>query len=155
MNIELLAAGSKSPAWVAEGFGEYCKRFPRDWQLRLTELPIAKRGRGASVERLKAEEGEKMFAAMKPGAKLIAMDRSGEIWNTEQLARELEEWRVDSRHLQIMIGGPDGLSDQCLAAAHHTWSLSNLTFPHLLVRVIVAEQLYRAWSILNNHPYHK
>lgn len=140
---------------MTEGFEEYRKRLPANWRFRLTEFPIAKRRKGSNVERLKKEEGEKITAAVKAGARVIAMDRDGEMWSTDRLANTLEGWCRESWHVQILIGGPDGLSDQCLASAHDTWSLSRLTFPHFLVRVIVAEQLYRAWSILNKHPYHK
>jgi len=155
LNIELLAVGTKPPAWVREGFRDYQARFPRDWQLELREIPTAKRNRRTSVGRLKEEEGERILGLVKQGARLVALDATGEMFSTEQLAGNLGIWMHDYNGVQLMIGGPDGLAKTCLDAAHGVWSLSKLTFPHFLVRVLVAEQLYRAWSLMNNHPYHR
>ncbi len=155
MNIELLAAGTKPPDWIDTGFGEYQKRLSGHWPLDVREIAVAKRSKNQSLERLKQEEGDRMLLAVKPGAKLVALDRTGSIWSTQELAERVERWSMSASHLQIMIGGPDGLAEQCTERASEIWSLSALTFPHFLVRVIVAEQLYRAWSIQNNHPYHK
>ena len=155
MNIELLAAGTKAPAWVNDGFREYQKRLPRDWNLELREVPVSRRSRNSTREKLVNDEGERMMALLKPGALVIALDRSGAQMSTPELAASMEEWRQEFSRVQILIGGPDGLSKGCLDSAAKSWSLSLLTFPHFMVRVMVAEQLYRAWSILNNHPYHK
>ncbi|XOV85873.1 MAG: 23S rRNA (pseudouridine(1915)-N(3))-methyltransferase RlmH [Pseudomonadota bacterium] len=155
MNIELLAAGTKPPAWIEAGFGEYQKRLSGHWPLEVREIAVARRGKNPALDRLKQEEGDRMLAAVRPGAKLVALDRTGTGWSTETLAQRLDNWALSASHLQIMIGGPDGLAQQCTDQASEVWSLSALTFPHFLVRVIVAEQLYRAWTIQNNHPYHK
>ena len=155
MNIELLAAGTRPPAWINEGFREYQKRLSGDWKLQLVEVPVARRTKGASTVKLKEQEGEKMLDLVKPGSLLVALDVAGVTMSTAQLAQELRRWMLDYSRVQIMIGGPDGLSDACLSSAAKALSLSKLTFPHFVVRMLVAEQLYRAWTIINNHPYHK
>ncbi|MBP20648.1 MAG: 23S rRNA (pseudouridine(1915)-N(3))-methyltransferase RlmH [Gammaproteobacteria bacterium] len=159
MNVELLAVGTKAPGWVTAGFEEYLKRLPRDWQLKLREIPVTKRHKGMSdqksVEKYKEEEGNRIHAALKSNVRVIALDSGGKNWSTEELAWKLQKWRSEYELVQMMIGGPDGLSSKCRSAADDTWSLSKLTFPHFVVRILIAEQIYRAWSILNNHPYHK
>ncbi|MEX2487966.1 MAG: 23S rRNA (pseudouridine(1915)-N(3))-methyltransferase RlmH [Pseudomonadales bacterium] len=155
MNIRLLAAGTKPPGWVSEGFNEYQKRLPREYQLILKEIKIAKRSRGEPVANCKAEEGDRMLSAMDKDARVVAVDRQGSMWSTRDLAQNLENWATRHRTINLLVGGPDGLAEQCLSVSHDCWSLSGLTFPHFLVRVIIAEQLYRACSILSNHPYHR
>jgi len=155
MNVELLAAGTRAPAWVEQGFREYQKRLVGDWKLTLTQVPVAKRTKATSTAKLKEQEGDKMLGLVKPGSMLIALDAGGERFTTGQFAEAIDGWRQVHGRLQMMIGGPDGLADGCLSAASKVMSLSSLTFPHFLVRILVAEQLYRAWSVLNNHPYHK
>lgn len=153
--IELLAAGTRGPAWIEEGVAEYTKRLPKDWRLSVKEIPVAKRTKGAVLERLKQEEGQRMLNSIRPGARVIAMDSGGALWSTETLADKFDGWSQDYRDVQLMIGGPDGLSAECLKRADDVWSLSKLTFPHFMVRLLLAEQVYRAWAILNGHPYHK
>ncbi len=155
LRIELLTVGTRAPGWVTDGFNEYQKRLPRDWQLGLTEIQVAKRRKGESLEKLRNMEGDKILASVKNNSRLVSLDRSGSKWNTEMLARKLDDWQLDYGQIQLMVGGPDGLSDTCLARADESWSLSELTFPHFIVRILIAEQIYRAWSILNSHPYHK
>lgn len=155
MKIELLAAGTKPPAWIKEGVTEYQKRMPKVCALEIREIAIAKRSKNVSLEKLRAREEKGIRQQFSPGARIIALDREGSIWSTKDLANNMRQWMIDYSHVQILIGGPDGLSKGCLDAADDIWSLSRLTFPHFLVRVLVAEQLYRGWSILNNHPYHK
>ncbi|MEX0941196.1 MAG: 23S rRNA (pseudouridine(1915)-N(3))-methyltransferase RlmH [Pseudomonadales bacterium] len=155
MNIELVAAGTKPPAWLVDGYDEYVKRLPRDWQFDLREVAVAKRSRSTNIARLKQQEGERILAAIKPNARIIALDSDGEIWSTEQLAAKMSQWRNDYPLVQLIVGGPDGLDDACLERADDVWSLSRLTFPHFIVRLMIVEQVYRAWSIVNNHPYHK
>jgi 23S rRNA (pseudouridine1915-N3)-methyltransferase len=155
LNIELLAAGTKPPAWTDAGFREYQKRLPREWRLLLKEVPVARRSKGKNLDQLKREEGDKMLAAIKPGAMVVTLDREGDIWTTEQLAARFEKWMQSYSDVQLLIGGPDGLDARCIERSNVSWSLSRLTFPHFLVRTLVAEQLYRAWSIMANHPYHK
>jgi 23S rRNA (pseudouridine1915-N3)-methyltransferase len=155
MRIYLIAVGARMPAWVKAGFTGYAVRFPRECQLELLEIPAGKRGKQGVLERLLREEGERILAAVPKGARLMALDVNGRQWDTEQLAGELARWLQEGRDLALMIGGPDGLDSACRARAESAWSLSRLTLPHPLVRIIVAEQLYRAWSLLQQHPYHR
>lgn len=155
MRIHLITLSHKPPAWIKEGFEEYAKRLPSSCALELVELAAEKRGSHADIKRITEREGEKMLNAIKPGHRVIALDVKGQAWSTEQLAGKLTDWQQDGRHIDLLIGGADGLSPACLQKAEEKWSLSPLTFPHLLVRLIVAEQIYRAWSILQNHPYHR
>ncbi|WP_319781931.1 23S rRNA (pseudouridine(1915)-N(3))-methyltransferase RlmH [Oceanisphaera sp. IT1-181] len=155
MKIQLVAVGTKMPAWVTTGFQEYQRRFPRDLPLELIEISAGKRGKNADIERILQREGEQMLAAVSKSACIVTLDIPGRPWTTPQLAGELERWQMDGRDVAILIGGPEGLSPACKAAAEQSWSLSTLTLPHPLVRVVAAESLYRAWSVNNNHPYHR
>ncbi|AWX13686.1 23S rRNA (pseudouridine(1915)-N(3))-methyltransferase RlmH [Mergibacter septicus] len=155
MKIQLIAVGTKMPSWVTQGFNEYQRRFPKDMPFELIEIPAGKRGKNADIKRILDKEGEQMLAACGKGNQLVTLDIPGKPWTTEQLASRLEHWKNDGRDLSLLIGGPEGLSLQCKQAADESWSLSPLTLPHPLVRVIVAESLYRAWSLTTNHPYHR
>ncbi len=155
MRIRLIAVGTKMPDWVEQGYGEYAKRLPRDCTVELVELPLGPRGKSSSTAVAMEREGQAMIAAIGKGDRVIALDVKGKAWSTEQLARNLDEWRMSGANYSLLIGGPDGLAPECLALAEAKWSLSALTLPHPLVRILVIEQLYRAYSILHNHPYHK
>lgn len=155
MQIQMLAVGNKMPAWVNSGFEEYQKRFPRDMSLDLIEITPQKRGKKAELEKIKNQEGEALLAAIPKGNRIVTLEVHGRPWTTPQLAKQMASWQMDGRNVSLLIGGPEGLSDACLAAAEQRWSLSPLTLPHPIVRVIVAESLYRAWSLNNNHPYHR
>ena len=155
MKLQLVAVGTKMPAWVTTGFQEYQRRFPRDLPLELIEISAGKRSKNADIERILQREGEQMLAAVSKSARLVTLDIPGRPWTTPQLATELTRWQLDGRDVAILIGGPEGLAPACKAAAEQSWSLSPLTLPHPLVRVVAAESLYRAWSINNNHPYHR
>ncbi|WP_299982404.1 23S rRNA (pseudouridine(1915)-N(3))-methyltransferase RlmH [uncultured Pseudoteredinibacter sp.] len=155
MRTRIIAVGTKMPAWVETGYKDYAKRLPRDFPVEVLELPLGPRGKNASIEKAIAKESEAMLAAIPDGDKVIALDVKGKPWSTEQLADKLAGWRMDGNNYSLLIGGPDGLSQQCLQRADVRWSLSALTLPHPLVRIVLIEQLYRAWTILNNHPYHK
>lgn len=155
MKVRLIAVGGKMPRWVSEGYEEYAKRLPPDLQLELVELPLGHRGKGADLARAIRHEGDQMLAAIPRGDRVVALEVGGRSWSTEQLAEQLEHWRMDGRNLSLLVGGPDGLDARCVAAADQKWSLSPLTLPHPLVRVLLAEQLYRACTILQGHPYHK
>lgn len=155
MRIRVIAVGTKMPAWVEEGYREYAKRLPREFSVDMLELPLGPRGKNASIERAISKEGEAMLAAIPDGDRVIALDVLGKPWSTETLADNLAGWRMDGRNCSLLIGGPDGLAAECLARADVKWSLSALTLPHPLVRIVLIEQLYRAWTLLNNHPYHK
>jgi 23S rRNA (pseudouridine1915-N3)-methyltransferase len=155
VNIHLIAVGEKMPAWVDAGFREFARRLPPECALRLVEVPAGKRGKNADIRRIVQAEGERLLAAVPGSARIVALDVEGSRWSTEQLAGQLEHWLGDGRDVAMLVGGPDGLAPECLAASQQRWSLSPLTFPHPLVRVILAEQLYRAWSVVRNHPYHR
>ena len=155
MRFKIIAVGTRMPAWVIEGWKDYANRLPRDFQVELVELPLGPRGKNQSVERAIAKESEQMLAAIPKGDKVIALEVTGKSWSTETLAANLANWSMEGGNFSLLIGGPDGLSRECLQRADAKWSLSALTLPHPLVRIVLIEQLYRAWSILNNHPYHK
>lgn len=155
MKIRLLAIGQKMPAWVTAGYAEYAGRMPPECRLELHELPLAQRAKSQPVERAIRQEGERMLAVLSGNERLLALDVRGKAWSTAELSVELSEWLQGGRDVALAIGGPDGLDDAVLARAERRWSLSPLTLPHPLVRILVAEQLYRAMSILRNHPYHR
>ena len=143
------------PDWVTAGYGEFAKRLPRECGLKLREIVPGQRGKNADLLRAVEEEGLRMLDAIPTNHHAVALDLSGEEWSTPQLSQMLEHWLREGQNVSLMIGGPDGLSPACLRRAQQRWRLSALTLPHPLVRVVVAEQLYRAWSILHNHPYHR
>lgn len=153
MRIRLLAVGNRMPGWVKTGYEDYARRLPRACRLELTDISPGKRQRGA--KRAVAEEGKRMLDAIGRDDAVIALDVEGKPWSTRKLASHMHDWLADGRDRCLLVGGPDGLAGDCLARAEQRWSLSPLTLPHPLVRVIVAEQLYRAHSMLNNHPYHR
>ena len=155
MKIRLLSITHKCPAWVQAGYDEYAKRMPASCSLELVEIPAEKRTANADLKRITEKEGEKMLGVIKPQHRVIALDIQGKPWSTEQLGAQLAEWLQGGQHLDLLVGGSEGLSETCLKKAETRWSLSPLTFPHCLVRVLVAEQLYRAHSLLIGHPYHK
>jgi 23S rRNA (pseudouridine1915-N3)-methyltransferase len=155
MQINLIAVGTRMPAWVSDGYHEYARRMPRECVLTLTEIPLGQRSKAQPVERAVNDEGKRMLAAVGDRQRVIALDVNGRGWSTEQLADALREWLQDGRDVSLLIGGPDGLAADCLARAEHRWSLSPLTLPHPLVRVLLAEQLYRAWTLTSGHPYHR
>ena len=143
------------PGWVEAGVSEYRKRLPADIQLDIRELPLGKRGKNTDIRRAVTQEGEAMLAAVGKGDRIVALDVKGRSISTESLSNSLDQWRMDGDNVSILVGGPDGLASECLSAAAEKWSLSAMTLPHPLVRVMFAEQLYRAWTILANHPYHR
>ena len=155
MKITLLAIGTRMPDWVEEGFREYQRRFPNELALELKEIPLPKRNKNPDIPRLMKQEGEAMLSSIADGEFVIALDVKGKGWSTEELSQKMAGWQMDGRNVVLLVGGPDGLAPEALARAELKWSLSPLTLPHPLVRVVVAEQLYRAWSILANHPYHR
>lgn len=155
MRLQLVAVGTRMPEWIQTGISDYLRRFPKDMPLELVEVPAGKRGKNADIKRILEKEGEQMLAAIGKGNRIVTLDVPGKPWDTSQLAHELERWKQDGRDVSLLIGGPEGLAPSCKNAAEQSWSLSNLTLPHPLVRVVVAESLYRAWSITANHPYHR
>lgn len=155
MRVSLLAVGSKMPGWVEQGVKEYSKRLPPEIKFEIKEIALGKRGKGADINRAIASEGQQMLSAIPAGDKVIALTLTGKLWSTEKLAKELLDWQREGDNISLLVGGPDGLDPECLARASQFWSLSALTLPHPLVRIVLAEQLYRAWTINNNHPYHR
>ncbi|MBU2112517.1 MAG: 23S rRNA (pseudouridine(1915)-N(3))-methyltransferase RlmH [Gammaproteobacteria bacterium] len=155
MKLILIAVGSKMPAWVQSGYDEYSRRFPRDMPLELIEIAAGKRGKNADIKRILELEGEKMLAAVPKGSRIVTLEVTGANWSSPMLAGKLTEWQRDGRDVCLLVGGPEGLAPACIAASEAKWSLSALTLPHPLVRVVLAESLYRAWSICTNHPYHR
>lgn len=155
MLIHLIAVGKRMPEWVEQGFNEYSKRMPIEAKIKLIEIAAGKRTKNSDIKRLTKKEGEKMIAAIPKGAKIVALDVSGKQYSTEALAQELKSWQGSGQDIALLIGGPEGLADECLKLAQQKISLSKLTLPHPLVRIVLAEQLYRATTILNGHPYHK
>ncbi len=143
------------PRWVVEGYAEYARRMPAECRLRLVEVSPGHRGKGADIKRTMRDEGGRMLKAIPKGCQVLALDIGGRNWSTEELSGKLRDWMADGRDLALLVGGPEGLAAECLERASGRWSLSALTLPHPLVRVVVAEQLYRAWSLLRNHPYHR
>lgn len=155
MYIQIISISNKVPGWVEQGFLEYAKRFPKELKLKLIEIPPIRRTKNTDILRIKKLEGEMLLSHCDPLALTVALDVTGKTWSTEQLADRLQKWMDDAISLNLLIGGADGLSAECLRKSPLTWSLSPLTFPHALVRILVAEQLYRAWTILTHHPYHR
>lgn len=155
MQIRLIAVGQRQPAWVEAGYREYANRLPKECALTLMEVAASRRTKGSSLDRILAEEGARIRAAIPQGGRLVALDERGKPWRTRDLALRLQDWLMDGREVALCIGGPDGLDPTLKAEAELAWSLSPLTLPHGLVRVIVAEALYRAWSLLQGHPYHR
>lgn len=155
MKVTLIAVGQKMPSWITQGFSEYQRRFPRDYALELVEIPAGKRGKNADIKRILDKEGELMLAAVTKSSRIVTLEVTGKSWTTPQLAAQMLIWQNDGRDVSLLVGGPEGLAQSCIAASEQKWSLSALTLPHPLVRVLVAESLYRGWSINNNHPYHR
>lgn len=155
MRISLIAVGTKMPGWVNEGVAEYSKRLPREWQVQWLEIALPRRGRDASPEKLREAEGGQILKTLPSGDRLVALDVLGKRISTQRLADQLSQWQMSAQNYSIVIGGPDGLAPEVLERADMRWSLSDLTLPHPLVRILLAEQLYRAWTITVNHPYHR
>lgn len=155
MIIHFITVGQKMPKWVQEGYAEYAKRLPKSCALNLIELPMAQRGKSGSADKYKAEEAKKIMAAIPKGAQLIVLDEHGQQVTTKGLADKLEDWLGSGQDVALVVGGPDGLEQSLIQQATWKWGLSKLTMPHPMVRILVAEQIYRAYSVINNHPYHR
>lgn len=154
MELRLIAVGQRMPCWVEEGWREFARRMPPQLPLRLLEVPLARHGKRRNINAALAEEGARVLAAAHH-ARIVALDCRGSLFSTAELALHMQRWMQDGRDVALLVGGPDGLYQDCLTQAEDRWCISPLTLPHMLVRVIVAEQLYRAWTVLQNHPYHR
>ncbi len=155
MLLRVIAVGTRMPAWVGEAVADYSGRLPPEVGLEWREVRAAQRGRSGDEARWLREEAARIESAMPASARRVVLDERGRDIDTAGLARRLEAWREDARPVAILVGGPDGLDADLKAGAHETLRLSSLTLPHPLVRVLLAEQLYRAWSINAGHPYHR
>lgn len=155
MRVRLVAVGERMPAWVDTGFHEYARRLSGDIRLELVEVAAGKRTKSSDLARLREAEGERMLAALQRDDRVVALDVGGKALDTPALAAELARTLPEGRDIALLVGGPDGLAECALARARERWSLSALTLPHPLVRILVAEQVYRGWSLLRGHPYHR
>lgn len=155
MKINLIAIGNKMPDWVDDASNDFIKRLPAEIKINSILLPLIKRGKNPDIPRIIRDESRKLLASVPKNSQLVVLDVLGRSVTTMKFSSMLEDWLQQGQDISIVIGGPDGVSDELLSQARTKLSLSGLTFPHPLVRVILLEQIYRAWSILNNHPYHR
>jgi len=155
MKINLIAVGTRMPGWVEEGMQEYARRLPADFSFHCIEVPLGKRGKNMDPRQAMEQEGEALLARLTSRDHVVALDVLGKSLSTEAMAARVGSIRDNGRNLSLLVGGPDGLSQACLNRADERWSLSALTLPHPLVRIVIAEQMYRVWSVLNGHPYHR
>lgn len=155
MKLHILAVGHKMPDWIAQGFDEYVKRMPPELRIELREIKPEPRTAGRSADSVMAAERQRIEAVLPKSARIVALDERGRDWTTMQLADTLPQWQREARDVAFVIGGADGLDAQVKSRAELLLRLSSLTLPHGMVRVLLAEQLYRAWTITQNHPYHR
>jgi len=155
MRLIVLAVAERPPAWLGQGIAEYAKRLPKPYTPDLVDLAPAPRGKHPDLARAVRDEGQRVLAALPRNALLVALDERGTEWTSPELARRLNDWSQLGRDLVFAIGGADGHAPDVVQRADQRWSLGRLTLPHHLARLIVVEQLYRAWSLVNNHPYHR
>ena len=155
MHIRLIAVGDRQPGWVDDAFRTYTTRFPREWKFRLDALATARRGKNDKSGSAMEAEGEQILGRINSDEQVVLLDERGKQLSSADLSLRLGAWQADGRDLCFVIGGPDGVSANVRDRADFTWSLSNLTLPHGLARVLFAEQMYRAWSLQVGHPYHR
>lgn len=155
LKITVIAVGNKMPDWVMVGTNEYAKRFTDGIQLKLIEIPLIRRSKSSDLTRIMEREAALIKDALPHGSRIIALDIGGKSFSSEELATKISRLQLTNSHFCFLIGGPEGFSAETLALCEERWSLSKLTLPHPMVRIILLETLYRAWSIINNHPYHK
>lgn len=155
MHIRLIAVGDRQPAWVTDAVETYARRLPKQWKFRLDVIGAARRGADGDAAKARALEGDRVLRKLGASEQLVALEEKGRSWSSVELAGRLQSWQAEGHDLSFVIGGPDGIDQNCLRRASSRWSLSKLTLPHGLARVLVVEQLYRAWTLLNGHPYHR
>ena len=155
MQLIIAAVGQKMPGWVEDGYAQYQRRMPRHLSVELREVALPRRGKSPDLKKSLREEASLFLAALPDSTYRVALDENGTQWTTRQLSSKLETWQHNGRAVGFLIGGPDGLDPALLETADQRWSLGLLTLPHPMVRLVLTEQLYRAWTILNNHPYHR
>lgn len=155
MKIKIITVSKRIPDWISKGYNEYIKRLPKEIDINLVEISPESRKNTPSIDQILRKEAKKILTAIPEDNYVIALDENGKQFNSSILASYLAQWLVDAQDICFIIGGADGLDDSLKKSAHALWSLSPMTLPHAFVRLIVAEQIYRAWSINNNHPYHR
>lgn len=155
MHIRLIAVGDRQPAWVDDAFDNYSARLPREWKFRLTSIATAHRSKNDKSNKAVQAEGVQILAGIDTTEQVVLLDERGKHYSSSELSKRLADWQADGRDLCFVIGGPDGVSTAVRERANSTWSLSHLTLPHGLARVLFAEQMYRAWSLQAGHPYHR
>lgn len=155
MKLIVAAVGTRMPEWVSTAWNEYARRMPGDCALELREIKAEDRRSGKSPAQMMAAEAQRLNAIVTPGTFTVALDERGRDVSTMDVHQSLEQWRTTTSQVVFFIGGPDGLDDALKRGADLRWRLSSMTLPHPMVRVLLAEQLYRAWAIMNNHPYHR
>ena len=155
MRITILAVGTRMPSWVYDGVAAYSQRLPRHIQLQVTEIPPGQRASRGPVAPAMEKEAEQLMKRAGAADLTIALDEAGTLKSSAELATDMQNWLNDTPHVALLIGGVDGLTERCKNESDYVWSLSKLTLPHALVRVVLVEQLYRAWTILQGHPYHR
>lgn len=155
MQIQVINVAQKLPAWVDDACDDYLKRVPREISLKLVTVPLASRKSKHSAARQRQQESALILDKLLPGSLNIALDEHGAAWSSEDWSQQLQHWMFEWPRVNLIIGGPEGLSQQCIDACRHRVSLGRMTMPHALVKVVVVEQLYRAWTIQQGHPYHR
>ena len=155
MKLALVVVGQRVPGWAETACQDYLKRFPPDWRVELKAVKAEPRTQGKTVDAMKAAEAQRIEAACARGMRRVVLDERGTRLTTQQLAQRLLAWQLDGRDVALLIGGPDGLADTLKDGADETLRLSDLTLPHAFARVLLAEALYRAWSVNAGHPYHR
>ena len=143
------------PSWVTQGVDEYLRRMPSECQVKIVELPLGQRVKSKNIKQAMLQEEKSILAAIPNNALVIAMEVKAKIWSTELLSEKMQDWMQSGKDVALLVGGPDGMTQACIDKAVDKWSLSNLTLPHPLVRIVLAEQLYRGLMVIKNHPYHK
>lgn len=155
MHIRLIAVGDRQPTWVDDAFNNYSGRFPREWKFRIDCIATARRSKNNKTQSARDAECEQILSRIKADEQVVLLDERGKQLTSQALAERLIDWQADGRDICFVIGGPDGVSDACRQRANTIWSLSQLTLPHGLARVLFSEQMYRAWSLQIGHPYHR
>lgn len=155
MHLRLIAVGDRQPAWVDDAVAIYSNRFPPQWRFRIDRIPAVRRSKNTTAGKARQTETGQILARVTSSERLVLLDEKGSSMSSAQLATRINDWQTDGRDLCFVIGGPDGVDDACRARADTIWSLSALTLPHGLARVLLVEQLYRAWSLSTGHPYHR
>lgn len=155
MNIQIIAVGKKMPSWAENANEEYFKRIQHECNINIIKIPTPTRTKTSNIEKIKKIESSKILKEVKSGM-IISLDERGKLLSTNELAKKIKQWNENQvKNINLIIGGPDGLDKEIIDKSNEVWSLSKLTFPHALARVVLMEQLYRAYSIINNHPYHR